>query len=1076
MAVFYRNYGITGGYPGNEFTTFMAWGDFGKNNATKDFSFGNHYVLEEINNPQGSVNVLGVNFTNTSLEPAIFPRYEQLDIKSFVMGENSGFGIGIRNIDSFDSTGGGGSPQIFEWAYVTGFVDQYNEPLCTTELDQSSCMKTGRCAAIVFVNKEGMTGGAPIPEFVSKYYTLYNSFGSSFSVEQLYTPISQGVFRQYTWAMDPNICLETSGGTGGLPLITSEEKYNLIAAGKNHFLMGYGYTLYAWGANESGQCNVPVGARYTGNLKQIVAGASHSIALFENGRIIAWGSTANGRINIPAGLDLDSAEENGMALESKVIQLACGLDHTIALKENGTVVCWGGNTHSQCSVPAGLSGVASIGSGYYHSMAVKTDGTVVCWGLTASGQCTVPETVGTGGFQISGGMDHTVLLTKNKNVICWGGNTYNQLDTPVSPPEKGGTLWRTISDNQYSLTREQGTWHSHWYAYPVTYGENVKKIICGKNSTIALYNFNNLGWDDVAGPGFSIPKTREAVAIAKKHLNTFDKYESQPKSVPSPARLTFESGYTEKLHDRFKYKSSALEPRPYYTEIWPIAKNDTTWLEYRDPLNNLLVHDSYNKIDFSGCSMRPRRLGADYLPFYDAFPLSYGANIIDPYRVDVNTHNSGYWCFILINRKFALACAHYAGPNLQVNNVKWMLHDNSIISRDLTQVNSEAGLIPLPPDIFGLPYHPYDLYLYELDQPLKNDELSKIAIYNKWAKFKNFTGRKTIDFPVAVYKNFYPLVSENYGTVNYQKHIGRRVWGIDGQERLVSTRSLKVKETNDEYFFAGNAEPITGITSGITYYLLETVMPARSDIEPHQCGYEAFVGDSGSPFFIQGLGHTAYYNVISGVTHQPTIMLAPPWTTFTNHIFSNGYHSFIEMPDEAVAFLNNFMESKGVPKEELIVKIDIDVRSTPISEALPSLTPQKIPNEPPIRIPTIYFDGVTLNPFPGITSQLPNNTPFYAQGITQRSLIVDNQITLAEGIIEQVNNNVIKITGITGSFSYTGASAYIISSTNDSDIQYYGIKNYIIPKNNILGTTAGINDVLDQKAEEINFDINNPFD
>jgi hypothetical protein len=177
-----------------------------------------------------------------------------------------------------------------------------------------------------------------------------------------------------------------------------------------------------------------------------------------------------------------------------------------------------------------------------------------------------------------------------------------------------------------------------------------------------------------------------------------------------------------------------------------------------------------------------------------------------------------------------------------------------------------------------------------------------------------------------------------------------------------------------------------------------------------------------------------------------------------------------------VEFLNNFMESKGVPKEELIVKIDIDVRSTPISEALPSLTPQKIPNEPPIRIPTIYFDGVTLNPFPGITSQLPNNTPFYAQGITQRSLIVDNQITLAEGIIEQVNNNVIKITGITGSFSYTGASAYIISSTNDSDIQYYGIKNYIIPKNNILGTTAGINDVLDQKAEEINFDINNPFD
>jgi hypothetical protein len=83
---------------------------------------------------------------------------------------------------------------------------------------------------------------------------------------------------------------------------------------------------------------------------------------------------------------------------------------------------------------------------------------------------------------------------------------------------------------------------------------------------------------------------------------------------------------------------------------------------------------------------------------------------------------------------------------------------------------------------------------------------------------------------------------------------------------------------------------------------------------------------------------------------------------------------------------------------------------------------------------------------------------------------------LGEGTVSYSNNNIIKLSGITGTFGYTGNTSYIVYSNSNPGVCYSSIQNYTIPKNNILGTTAGINDNLQEEAEELNFDINNPFD
>lgn len=49
-------------------------------------------------------------------------------------------------------------------------------------------------------------------------------------------------------------------------------------------------------------------------------------------------------------------------LFSGVMEIACGYNHALALKSNGTVVAWGYNYHEQCSVPAGLNLAERLGS------------------------------------------------------------------------------------------------------------------------------------------------------------------------------------------------------------------------------------------------------------------------------------------------------------------------------------------------------------------------------------------------------------------------------------------------------------------------------------------------------------------------------------------------------------------------------------------------------------------------------------------------------------------------------------------------------------------------------------------
>lgn len=128
---------------------------------------------------------------------------------------------------------------------------------------------------------------------------------------------------------------------------------------------------------------------------QVSAGDNHSIALKNNGTVWTWGK--NDYAQLGDGTTNNSSIPTQVGGISDVVQVSAGVCHSLVLKSDGSVYAWGDNsvgqlgneTVSRSAYPlkvVGLNNVVKILAGDYSSFAVKDDGTVYSWGSNANGQ------------------------------------------------------------------------------------------------------------------------------------------------------------------------------------------------------------------------------------------------------------------------------------------------------------------------------------------------------------------------------------------------------------------------------------------------------------------------------------------------------------------------------------------------------------------------------------------------------------------------------------------------------------------------------------------------------------------
>lgn len=244
-------------------------------------------------------------------------------------------------------------------------------------------------------------------------------------------------------------------------LLSPEEKWELFDSGRNTAI-GAGArhalalkedgSVWAWGYNAMGQLGngsteasrQPVRTVLADRIASISAGWTFSMALSKDGTIYTWGDNGSGQLgngtrtgsNMPVRVVVPS--EYG-----KVKKISCGLEHNLALTEEGKVLAWGSNVYGELGdgtevnrlVPVevqGLSNIVEISAGNNSSMALDENGKVWVWGKDVPGhvgdetRCTIARRIDFSSYyeikNVSIGCGWNSALIENAEglILGWG--------------------------------------------------------------------------------------------------------------------------------------------------------------------------------------------------------------------------------------------------------------------------------------------------------------------------------------------------------------------------------------------------------------------------------------------------------------------------------------------------------------------------------------------------------------------------------------------------------------------------------------------------------------------------------
>lgn len=198
------------------------------------------------------------------------------------------------------------------------------------------------------------------------------------------------------------------------PVSWSKAAVGIAAGWKNTCAVAAGGALYCWGHNGLGELGDatmvarkapwPVASLQTG-VTAIAVGALHVCAVKDK-KVFCWGDNGNHQV-IGAGTgcstDLKACfQPNDVGL-SGAVDVVAGAAHTCALLETGKVSCWGANDAGQLGNDDastadalgpkevfGLADVGMISAGLDHTCAVRKD-QIWCWGANDAGQLARPS-------------------------------------------------------------------------------------------------------------------------------------------------------------------------------------------------------------------------------------------------------------------------------------------------------------------------------------------------------------------------------------------------------------------------------------------------------------------------------------------------------------------------------------------------------------------------------------------------------------------------------------------------------------------------------------------------------------
>jgi alpha-tubulin suppressor-like RCC1 family protein len=267
-----------------------------------------------------------------------------------------------------------------------------------------------------------------------------------------------------------------------------------LAAGGTHSLILAGGEVYATGSDRFGQLGQGTvnGANKTSFTPvaipsstpvAVAAGGNHSLIVTASGKIFACGDNTYGQLAQPTTTASSGAlvEVIFPGLSAKIVSVAAGADHNLAVDENGGVWVWGRNNYGQLGkgrpsvserTPLKLNlgkinsvdvVAKSVAAGFSHSLILTTDGKVFGFGRNNSGQTgqsatssvvLVPTLIsGLSGIRlISAGTDSSFAIAESGQLHSWGYNPYGELLLGYASPAVYGPTQSPICRNVFNVS------------------------------------------------------------------------------------------------------------------------------------------------------------------------------------------------------------------------------------------------------------------------------------------------------------------------------------------------------------------------------------------------------------------------------------------------------------------------------------------------------------------------------------------------------------------------------------------------------------------------------------------------
>jgi hypothetical protein len=249
-----------------------------------------------------------------------------------------------------------------------------------------------------------------------------------------------------------------------------------LSAGGTHSLILAGGQVYAAGSDRFGQLGQGAvnGANKTSFTSvaipsstpvAVAAGGNHSLIVTTSGKVFACGDNFYGQLAQPATTASSGTlvEVNFPGLSTKIVSVAAGADHNLAVDENGGVWVWGRNSYGQLGkgtrtaaerIPSKLVGVAAraVATGFSHSLILETSGKVRGFGRNNCGQTghsatssvvLVPTLIaGLNDIQLlAAGTDSSFAIDQAGQLRSWGYNAYGELLLGYASPSSSPSLY-----------------------------------------------------------------------------------------------------------------------------------------------------------------------------------------------------------------------------------------------------------------------------------------------------------------------------------------------------------------------------------------------------------------------------------------------------------------------------------------------------------------------------------------------------------------------------------------------------------------------------------------------------------